>query len=157
HYTAQPRPRAAYAAMVTLLDRYVGQLLAKLREQEIGQNTLVIFTSDNGPHTEGGHDPAFFDSNGPLRGVKRDLYEGGIRVPMMAWWPGTVPAGTTSDHISAFQDIMPTVAELAGRQTPPNTDGISLVPTLTGQGTQQQHDYLYWEFPARGGKQAVRM
>lgn len=157
HYTAQPKPRATYAAMITLLDHYVGQVLDKLREQGTAQNTLVIFTSDNGPHTEGGHDPAFFDSNGPLRGIKRDLYEGGIRVPMIAWWPGTVVAGTSTDLISAFQDMMPTVAELAGRQAPAATDGISLVPTLTGQGTQQQHEYLYWEFPARGGKQAVRM
>ncbi|MDX1636914.1 MAG: arylsulfatase, partial [Balneolaceae bacterium] len=108
HYTRQDQPRAAFAAMVTLLDRYVGQVMEKLREHGIAENTLVIFTSDNGPHVEGGHDPDFFDSNGPLRGVKRDLYEGGIRVPTLAWWPGTVPEGSESDHISAFEDMMPT-------------------------------------------------
>lgn len=156
HYTGQSRPRAVYAAMITLLDLYVGRVLDKLLEQGIAENTLVIFTSDNGPHEEGGHNPEFFDSNGPLRGVKRDLYEGGIRVPMIAWWPGTVPSGTTSDHISTFEDMMPTVAELAGTQPPPNIDGISMVPALRGEGNQQQHEYLYWEFPARGGKQAVR-
>lgn len=156
HYTAQPQPRAAFAAMVTLLDTYVGQVMEKLREQGIAENTLVMFSSDNGPHVEGGHDPAFFDSNGPLRGVKRDLYEGGIRVPTLAWWPGTVQAGVTSNHISAFEDMLPTFTELAGIQPPPHIDGISIVPTLTGEGEQQQHEYLYWEFPAQGGKQAVR-
>lgn len=156
HYTAQSRPRATFAAMVTLLDNYVGRVLDKLQEQGIAENTLVIFSSDNGPHAEGGHDPEFFDSNGPLRGLKRDLYEGGIRIPMIAWWPGTVPSGTTRDHISAFEDMMPTLAELAGTQPPPNSDGISMVPTLLEKGEQLRHEYLYWEFPARGGKQAVR-
>lgn len=156
HYTAQPQPHAAFAAMVTLLDKYVGQVMEKLKEHGLAENTLVIFSSDNGPHVEGGHDPEFFDSNGPLRGVKRDLYEGGIRVPTIAWWPGTVADGSESDHISAFEDMMPTFAELAGTAAPPNIDGISMVPILTGEGQQQQHNYLYWEFPARGGKQAVR-
>ncbi|MDZ7691102.1 MAG: sulfatase-like hydrolase/transferase [Balneolaceae bacterium] len=142
--------------MVTLLDQYVGEVLQKLRDRGLTENTLVIFTSDNGPHVEGGHDPEFFDSNGPLRGVKRDLYEGGIRVPTIAWWPGTVQEGAVSDHISAFEDMVPTFAELAGTAPPPNIDGLSMVPELTGKGTQQARDHLYWEFPARGGKQAVR-
>ncbi|MFH5884949.1 arylsulfatase [Halalkalibaculum sp. DA3122] len=157
HYAAQPMPRATYAAMITLLDDYVGRLIRKLREQDIAEQTLVIFTSDNGPHSEGGHDPAFFDSNGPLRGIKRDLYEGGIRVPMIAWWPGQIQEGATSDHISAFEDFMPTFAELAGTQPPSRTDGVSMVPTLLDQPGQKERAYLYWEFPARGGKQAVRM
>ncbi len=157
HYSDQLRPRATYAAMVTLLDKYVGQLIEKLDEKGLGENTLVIFTSDNGPHAEGGNDPDFFDSNGPLREIKRDLYEGGIRVPMLAWWPGTIKEGSESDHISAFWDIMPTFAELANTQAPPVHDGISLVPTLTGKGKQKKHDYLYWEFDHQGGKQAVRM
>ncbi|MDR8391362.1 arylsulfatase [Aliifodinibius sp. S!AR15-10] len=156
HYAAQPRPRAAFAGMVTLLDKYVGQVMKKLQDQGIAENTLIIFSSDNGPHVEGGHDPEFFDSNGPLRGVKRDLYEGGIRVPTIAWWPGTVPEGSESGHISAFEDMLPTFAELAGVAAPPNIDGISMAPTLTGNGEQRQREYLYWEFPARGGKQAVR-
>lgn len=155
HYTAQPMPHAAYAAMVTLLDKYVGQVLEKLQQHGIDENTLIIFTSDNGPHEEGGNDPSFFNSNGPLRGVKRDLYEGGIRVPMIARWPDHIKAGSTSDHISAFQDMMSTFAELVGVQ-PPDTDGISMIPVLTGQGDQLKHKYLYWEFPAAGGKQAVR-
>ena len=156
HYTAQPEPRATYAAMVSLLDSYVGMVLDKLQEEGIDKNTLVIFTSDNGPQFEGGHDPAFFDSNGPLRGGKRDLYEGGIRVPTIAWWPGTVPENTSSDHISAFEDMMPTFAQLAGIAPLPNIDGISMVQTLTGSDEQQMRDYLYWEFPEKGGKQAVR-
>lgn len=157
HYTPQPRPHAAYAAMVTLLDKYVGQLLDKLKSEGLAKNTLVVFTSDNGPHVEGGNEPEFFDSAGPLRGHKRDLYEGGIREPMLAWWPGTVEAGSESDLISGFQDMMPTFAELAGTHPPANIDGISMVPTLTGQDTQKKHDYLYWEFDQQGGKQAVRM
>lgn len=157
HYSDQPRPHATYAAMVTLLDQYVGRLIQKLEEEGLQENTLVIFTSDNGPHAEGGNNPKFFDSSGPLRGIKRDLYEGGIRVPMLAWWPGTIKAGSESGHVSAFWDIMPTFAELAGTHAPPVHDGISLVPTLTGAGEQKKHDYLYWEFDHQGGMQAVRM
>src|SRR5699024_9494018 len=145
-YAEQSMPRATYAAMVTLLDNYTGQLVQKLREHGIAENTLVIFTSDNGPHEEGGNDPAFFNSNGPFRGIKRDLYEGGIRVPMIAQWPGKIKAGSTSDHISGFQDMMPTFAELADTK-PPQTDGISMVSALTGGEDQPRHDYLYWEFP----------
>lgn len=156
-YESQAEPRTAFAAMVTLLDDQVGEIVAKLKALGIADRTLVIFTSDNGAHQEGGADPDFFDSNGPFRGHKRDLYEGGIRVPMIAYWPGTISAGSTSDHVSAFWDIVPTFAELAGLPAPPNSDGISMVPSLLGQGDQPTHPYLYWEFHERGGRIAVRM
>jgi arylsulfatase A-like enzyme len=116
----------------------------------------VLFSSDNGPHQEGGHKVDFFDSNGPLRGWKRDLYEGGIRVPLLAWWPGTTPAGRTTDHVSAFQDMFPTLLDLAGVEEIPDTDGISMAATLRGQmEAQARHDHLYWEFYEQGGKTAV--
>lgn len=156
HYTDQSMPKAAYAAMVTHLDSQVGELLDKLEEKGIAGETLVIFTSDNGSHVEGGYHYSMHESNGPLRGGKRDLYEGGIRVPTIAWWPGTIAAGSESDHISGFQDILPTFSELAGVTPPPGIDGISMVPALTGSGEQQTHDYLYWDFSEQGGKQAVR-
>jgi len=150
-------PDKGYAAMVTRMDGDVGRLLDLLHELGIDRRTLVIFTSDNGPQREGGQDPELFDSNGPLRGMKRDLYEGGIRVPTLAWWPGTVPAGSVSDHIGYFGDWMATAAELAGTRPPEAVDSISFVPTLRGRRQQQrQHEYLYWEFYERGGKQAVR-
>ena len=117
----------------------------------------MIFTSDNGPHGEGGANPAYFNSSGGLRGMKRDLYEGGIRVPMIARWPGRIEAGSRSEHISAFWDVMPTLAELAGAEAPAGIDGISFVPTLLGRAREQKkHDYLYWEFHEQGGRQAVR-
>lgn len=150
-------PIAAFSAMVEHLDNGVGEVLELLKNLAIDNNTLVIFTSDNGPHMEGGHDPKFFNSNGPLKGYKRDLYEGGIRVPMIAWWPGTIKAGSLSNHISAFWDILPTFVQLARLDPPEQTDGISMVPTLTAQSKQQQHEYMYWEFYEGGGRQAVRM
>lgn len=157
HYGAQKYPRAAFAGMVTRMDRDVGRILDLLRKLDLEEDTLVLFSSDNGPHHEGGHDPQFFDSNGPLRGIKRDLYEGGIRVPTIAHWPGRVEAGTVSDHPSAFWDFLPTAAELAGVEPPSGIDGISYLPALLGRDAEQEeHDYLYWEFPAQGGKQAVR-
>ena len=115
-----------------------------------------MFSSDNGPHLEGGADPDFFDSNGGYRGYKRDLYDGGIRVPTIARWPGTVQAGAVSDHLSAFWDVLPTFVELAGGPEPSDIDGISFLPELLGE-RQQDHDYLYWEFHEQGGKQAVRL
>jgi arylsulfatase A-like enzyme len=116
-----------------------------------------MFTSDNGPHQEGGADPDFFNSSGPYRGYKRDLYEGGIRVPLIVQWPGQVNPGSISDHISAFWDIMPTVADIAGIDSVPENDGISMFPTFTGNSDKQErHEYLYWEFHERGGRQAVR-
>ncbi len=157
HYSPQAFPAAAYAAMVTRLDRHVGQILEKLTELNLVENTLVIFTSDNGSYSEGGYHYSIHNSNSPLRGGKRDLYEGGIRVPMIASWPGTIEAGSVSDHISSFQDMMPTFGELADANVPPHINGISMVPILLGMDNQQEHDYLYWEFHEEGGKQAVRM
>lgn len=154
-YGPQPEAHAAFAAMVTLLDRQVGEVLDKLKELGLDKNTIVIFSSDNGPHLEGGADPDYFDSNGPLKGYKRDLYEGGIREPMIAWWPGKIQAGTTSDHLSAFWDVMPTLAELAGLEAPEHTDGISFLPVLLGKDVSENHEYLYWEFHEQGGRQAL--
>lgn len=149
-------PIAAFAAMMTLLDNGVGDLLKLLDDLKIDDNTIVMLSSDNGPHKEGGHDPEFFNSNGPLRGHKRDLYEGGIRAPFLARWPGKISPGTTSGLISAHWDILPTVCELAGADVPAGLDGVSLVPTLTGHGEQKQHEYLYWEFYEKGGRRSVR-
>ncbi|MBC8290009.1 MAG: arylsulfatase [Planctomycetes bacterium] len=150
-------PAAGFAGMMTRLDSQIGELMLLLKELDIDRSTLVMLTSDNGPHKEGGHMPEFFDSNGPLRGIKRDVYEGGIRVPLVARWPGTIEAGTESSLISAHWDVLPTLCELAGAKTPEDLDGISMVSTLTGKGTQQPHKFLYWEFPSVGGKQAIRM
>ncbi|MCF2491224.1 arylsulfatase [Dyadobacter sp. CY347] len=155
-YTSQEFPRATFAAMVTRLDMYVGQVLDKLKEKGLDKNTLVIFTSDNGPHVEGGADPKFFRSSGAFRGVKRDLYEGGVREPFAARWPGTIKPGSKSDYIGAFWDILPTFTELANAQAPHNIDGISFTDALKGKPTQKKHDYLYWEFHEQGGRQAVR-
>lgn len=155
-YGTQKETHAAFAAMVTYLDRQVGEVVAKLKELGLDKNTLIIFTSDNGPHLEGGADPDYFDSNGPFRGYKRDLYEGGIRVPMIACWPEQIKPGTTSDHLSAFWDVMPTIAEITGCKTPENIDGISFLPTLTGKAKQRQHQNLYWEFHEMNGRQAIR-
>lgn len=156
-YMSQENPRAAFVAMVELLDKQVGEILAKLDQLGLRENTLVVFTSDNGPHLEGGADPDFFNSNGPYRGYKRDLYEGGIRVPMIANWPGKIKSGSRSDHPSAFWDVYATLAELTGSEVPKNTDGISFAPTLLGKSEEQsKHEYLYWEFIEQGGKQAVR-
>ncbi len=145
------------AAMITRMDRDIGRILDKLAKLDIDERTVVMFTSDNGPHDEGGHDTERFTPGGPLRGMKRDLYEGGIRVPMIVRWPGKTPAGTISDHIGYFGDLMATAGELAGVNPPENIDSVSFVPTITGRARHQQsHDYLYWEFYERGGKQAVR-
>ncbi len=149
-------PVAAFAGMMTLMDEGVGDLVSLIKELNIDDNTLVMLSSDNGPHKEGGHDPVFFDSNGPLKGHKRDLYEGGIRAPLIARWPGRIKAGTTSDLISAHWDMLPTFCELAGVEAPAGLDGISMVPELTGTGTQDPHEFLYWEFYEKGGKRAVR-
>jgi arylsulfatase A-like enzyme len=157
HYGGQPMPHATYAAMISRLDRDVGRLLDKLRDLGLDRDTVVFFTSDNGPSVEGGSDPEFFDSNGPFRGVKRDVYEGGIRVPMIAWGPGRIPAARTSDQVWAVWDVLPTLAELAGAKPPGGIDGVSMVASLTGRGRQRQHEYLYWEFYEQGSKQAVRM
>jgi len=149
-----PMDRKGYAAMVSRLDKYVGQIMEKLKEAGIDENTVVFFTSDNGPMTDMEF-TEFFNSNGPFRGGKRDLYEGGIRVPLIVRWPGKIAAGSKSKHVSAFWDFMPTVCEIAGSEQPENTDGISYLPELLKQ-EQNNHEYLYWEFTERGGKQAIR-
>jgi arylsulfatase A-like enzyme len=156
-YRAESHPKATFAGMVTCVDDAVGQVLDRLRERGLAENTLVLFASDNGAMNEGGWDRDAFNSSGPLRGGKRDMYEGGIRTPLIAWWPGRIGAGAVTDHVSAFWDFVPTACELAGRELPADTDGISYAPTLLSRGAdQRQHDHLYWEFYEQGGKQAVR-
>ncbi len=155
-----PQPQKNHAAMITRLDRDVGRLVALLKKLGLDEDTVIFFASDNGPHREGGADPAFFDSNGPLRGIKRDLYEGGIRVPGIVRWPGRVAAGTTSDHPWAFWDVLPTAAELGGAPSPGGLDGVSIAPLLLG-GAAPRGGTLYWEFrdktAVRDGKwKAVR-
>lgn len=155
-----PERQKQFAAMVSRADAEVGRIVAKLKKYGIDNNTLVIFTSDNGPHAEGGHKAEIFDSNGPLRGTKRDLYEGGIRVPMIARWPGTIAAGTVSDHIGYFGDLMMTCADLTGAKPPSDRefDSISFLPALLGQDDQQpDHEYLYWEFYEGKNAQGIRM
>ncbi|MEM7146265.1 MAG: arylsulfatase [Verrucomicrobiota bacterium] len=152
-----PDPDKGQAAMVTYLDERVGDIVAFLEEKGIAENTLIIFSSDNGHHKEGGNDPEFFDANGPLRGMKRDLYDGGIRVPTIAYWPGTIAPGSQSDHIAYFGDLLATAADITGAPVPEETQSISFLPTLKGDAdAQENHDYLYWESYERGGKQAVR-
>ena len=150
-----PNPEKGFAAMVEFLDRDVGKIMSKLDELGIADNTVIFFTSDNGPHEEGGHKVDFFDSNGSLRGKKRDQYEGGIRVPTIVRWPGKIPAGSTCKEPWAFWDVLATCADLAGVPAPA-TDGISMLPALRGQ-PQESHEYLYWEFHERRFAQAIRM
>jgi arylsulfatase A-like enzyme len=154
-----PPQQKAHAAMISWLDADVGKLLALLDKLGIADNTLIFFSSDNGPHREGGNEPDFNDSNGPLKGIKRDLTDGGIRVPFLVRWPGKITPGT-SDFIGGFQDVMPTLAELCGATSgvPSDIDGLSIVPTLVGEpAKQKQHSYLYWAFYERGGAQAARI
>lgn len=143
--------------MIEILDTQVGEIIKKVEEAGIADNTIIIFTSDNGPHTEGGADPVYFNSNGPLKGTKRDLYEGGIRVPMIVSWPGKIIPNSKTNHISAFWDIFPTFTDIIKAKNPKNIDGISVLPLLLGDAdNQKEHDYLYWEFHERGGRQAIR-
>ena len=151
-----PEPQKGHAAMVTRMDRDVGSLLDRLGELGIDEQTLVIFTSDNGPHAEGGYKPRPRNSSGPFRGIKRALYEGGIRVPTIARWPGRIRPGTTSAHIAYQGDLMATAADLVGVEAPEGVDSISFLPTLVGDGEQRQHEALYWEFYEYGSAQAVR-
>ena len=150
-----PEVEKNFAAMITRMDADIGKLMDLLKQRGADNDTLVLFTSDNGPHQEGGHKPDFFDSNGIYRGIKRDLTEGGIRVPAIARWPGQIPAGVSSDFAWAFWDVMPTLIELAGGSIPRGLDGQSIVPTLLGR-QQKPHEFLYWEFHERGFHQAVR-
>ena len=157
-YNATIHTHAQFAAMITRLDSYVGEILDKLKEKGLDENTIVVFTSDNGPHEEGGADPTFFGRDGKLRGLKRQCYEGGIRIPFIVRWPGKVEAGAVCDHQLAFYDVIPTFCELIGDKKFPKKylnkklegdcfDGISFAPVLTGNGeAQQKHDFLYWEF-----------
>jgi arylsulfatase A-like enzyme len=152
-----PAPDKGQAAMVSRLDRDVGRLVAKLEELTIAKDTLVLFSSDNGPHREGGNDPARFDASGPLRGLKRDLYEGGIRVPLIVRWPSQVAPHSVSSHVGYFGDFLTTFAEMLGQPARADLDSISLLPTLRGRPDEQrEHEYLYWEFYEQGGRQAVR-
>jgi len=154
-YFPHPAPRACYAAMVTRMDRDVGRIMSLLKELAIERDTLVMFSSDNGPTFNGGADSEFFESTGPLRGLKGSVYEGGIRVPFIARWPGRIKAGSISEHISAFWDFMPTCCELVGEDAPDDIDGVSLLATLFGQDEKQKkHKYLYWEL---NGQQAIRI
>jgi arylsulfatase len=159
-YLKHPYPHAGYAAMISHMDRGVGSIVKLIDELGLAENTLIIFSSDNGPTYDrlGGSDSEFFQSAGPLRGFKGSLYEGGIREPMIARWKGHIAAGTETDLPSAFWDVLPTLAEIAGVDAPPGIDGISFAPTLLGHGGQQaRHEFLYWEFPSYGGQQAVRV
>ncbi|MEZ0268430.1 MAG: arylsulfatase [Phycisphaerae bacterium] len=158
-YRPQPTPRAAYAGMISRMDRDIGTLMALLKEKRIDEQTLVVFSSDNGPTHLPALDVKFFESAGPLRGLKGSVYEGGIRVPFIARWPGRIAAGKVSEQVGAFWDVLPTLSELSGAEPgrPVGTDGVSLVPTLLGRGEQKQPEYLYWEQGGYGGNQAVRL
>jgi arylsulfatase len=153
-YLPHRAPRAAYAAMVTRMDRDIGKLVTELKRLKIYDNTVIMFSSDNGPTFNGGTDSEFFESNGALNGLKCSLLEGGIRVPMIACWPGHIRPGSITDHVSAQWDVMATMADLTGAQAPADSDGISFLATLTGAGRQEKHEYLYWEY---AGQQAVRL
>ena len=158
HYGTSLTPNATTAAMISRLDWEVGRIMTQLEKLGLAENTVVMFSSDNGPHEEGGRKPEFFQSSGSFRGIKRDLYEGGIRVPFIVKWPGVVKAGATSDHVSAFWDILPTLMDIVEHESPKNIDGISLLPTLKGNDAKQaEHEYLYWEFKRWDqGKRALR-
>lgn len=145
-YNPSVHTHAQFAAMISRLDAYVGEIVAKLDEKGLSDNTILVFTSDNGPHEEGGADPTFFGRDGKLKGLKRSCHEGGIRVPFIVSWPGHVKAGSESDHILAFYDVMPTLKELVGEDSPKGEDGLSFLPELLGKKGQQKHDFLYWEF-----------
>jgi arylsulfatase A-like enzyme len=154
-----PQPEKNKAAMITRLDADIGRLMEQLKQLQMADNTIVFFTSDNGPHREGGVDPKAFESSSALRGIKRDLYEGGIRVPMIVRWPGRIKAGTVNHQPWAFWDFLPTAAEIAQAKLPEKDalDGRSLLPALLGKPNTNAHEFLYWEFHERGFQQAVRM
>lgn len=154
-YMSQPDTYGTYAAMVSRLDWYVGQIRKALKAKGLEDDTIIIFASDNGAHREGGADPKFFNSSAGLRGIKRDLYEGGIRTPYIVYWKDKIKAGSVSDHVGAFWDMMPTFAEITGQKLAATSHQVSFLPTLLGK-KQKAHKYLYWEFHEEGGKQAVR-
>ena len=150
-----PDAEKGFAQLVWFLDQEVGRVMNLLKHKGLAENTLVLFSSDNGPHQEGGHKSDFFNSNGDFKGIKRDLTDGGIRVPLIAWWPGKIKSGMVSDHVSGFQDLLPTVADLSNTELTAETDGISLKPTLLGLESQKQHTHLCWYFGEQGGKKAA--
>ncbi|MFR9620302.1 MAG: arylsulfatase [Rikenellaceae bacterium] len=154
-YKSNDYPRATYAAMVASIDRSVGDIVELLEREGRLDNSIIIFSSDNGVHGVGGHDPEFFNSNLEFRGIKRDLYEGGIRTPFVVSWPESIAQGVVSDHISTFWDFLPTVCDIVGAKSPEGVDGISYLPTLLGKGKQAQHKNIYFEFFEQGGKQCV--
>jgi arylsulfatase len=160
-YFPHQNPRAAYAAMVSYLDENIGKLVQQLKDEGIYENTLIIFTSDNGPSYAGGADPEFFESAKPFIGKygrgKGFLYEGGIRVPMIASWPMKITPGSKSDLISAHYDMLATFSEVAGYELPQEQDGVSILPTLLSSENQKEHEFLFWEFPSYGGQVAIRM
>jgi arylsulfatase A len=157
HYTQTNEVKANYIGMMKFLDDSVGEIVATLKKKNLLDDTLIIFTSDNGPHYEGGYNPELLDSNGPLRGGKRDLYEGGIRIPLIASWPASTKPAQTTDHPSAFWDFLPTFCELAGKPIPENIQGVSFANTLLGKGDQPTHDYLYWEHHEGGIKRCIQV
>ena len=151
-----PEPEKGFAAMIRMIDETVGKIDRKLEALGLSENTIILFASDNGPHQEGFHEMEFFNSNSELRGMKRDLYDGGLKTPLIVKWPGKITAGTSTEHVSAFWDMLPTVAEIAGVNKPDGIDGISFLPTLLGNHRdQKKHEYLYWEFYEQGGRQAL--
>ncbi|BCX47955.1 N-acetylgalactosamine-6-sulfatase [Haloferula helveola] len=157
HYSQVKGVKGNYGGMVMAIDDYVGRLMKALESKGVSDDTLILFTSDNGSHFEGGYKAQMLDSNAPLRGGKRDLYEGGIRVPLIAHWPNGIKTPGEPSHPSAFWDFMPTACELAGIEVPAGIEGISYAPTLTGKGEQKKHEYLYWEFHEQGGRRALRV
>jgi arylsulfatase len=157
-YLPHPRPRAGYAAMISHLDEHVGRVVALVDGLGLGASTLILFSSDNGPtHDVGGVDTEFFQSAGPLRGRKGSVFEGGLRVPMIARWTRQIPPGTTSDHVCGFQDVLPTLLQVASGKAAVGHDGVSFLPTLRGERQQPGHPHLVWEFHGYGGQQAIRM
>lgn len=155
-FKSQAKPKAAYASMITEIDKNVGMIIETLKKKGMWENTIMIFSSDNGVHRVGGHNPDFFDSNGPFRGYKRDLYEGGIRTPFIVSWPKVIKKHRKVEHLSTFWDFMPTVCDIVGIDAPKNTDGISYLPTIKGKDKKQKkHDFIYYEFYELGGKQTI--
>lgn len=154
-YASVAKPRATFAAMVSRMDHYVGEIISRLEQLGLADNTIIIFSSDNGAHREGGADPEFFNSTAGLKGFKRDLYEGGIRTPLLVSWNNHIAKNSASDHVSAFWDILPTIKEIIADPKAEKTDGISMLPNLLNKGKQKKHNQLYWEFHEDGGRQAL--
>lgn len=154
-YKTQMKPKAAYASMVSEIDKNVGQIIKVLKEQGVWDNTILIFSSDNGVHCVGGHDPDFFNSNGPFRGYKRDLYEGGVRTPFIISWPNVIKEKQTTDAVTTFWDFLPTIADLTKVTLTKPVDGFSYLPLIKGEKMSRHHDYIYYEFYEQGGKQSI--